>query len=95
MGNHGDFKSDQSDDGLLKQCDWSTSNYYVHECHMTSLLKEDPDVIEGDEEEVAMETTELTGEELLTRDYLATVSSLAHVLSPRTNGWALGTGLDR
>ena len=43
---------------------------------MASTLQEDPDVIEGDEEEVAMETTELTGEELLTRDYLATVSSL-------------------
>ena len=61
---------------------------------MTFPLQEDPDVIEGDEEEVAMETAELTGEELLTRHYLATVSSLAHVLSPRTNGWALGTGLD-
>ena len=44
--------------------------------HMTSLLQEDPDVIEGDEEEVVMETTELTGEELLTRDYLSTVSPL-------------------
>ena len=45
-------------------------------CHMTSPLQEDPDVIEGDEEEVVMETTELTGEELLTRDYLSTVSPL-------------------
>ena len=43
---------------------------------MTSPLQEDPDVIEGDEEEVVMETTELTGEELLTRDYLSTVSPL-------------------
>jgi len=34
------------------------------------IVQEDPDVIEGDEEE----TTELTGEELLTREYLATVS---------------------
>lgn len=33
-------------------------------------------MIEGDEEEVVMETTELTGEELLTRDYLSTVSPL-------------------
>ena len=49
--------------------------------HMTSPLQEDPDVIEGDEEEVVMETTELTGEELLTRDYLSTVSPL-HIFLP-------------
>ena len=39
------------------------------------IVQEDPDVIEGDEEE----TTELTGEELLTREYLATVSADAVV----------------
>lgn len=39
------------------------------------IVQEDPDVIEGDEDE----TTELTGEELLTREYLATVSADAIV----------------
>ena len=54
---------------------------------MASTLQEDPDVIEGDEEEVAMETTELTGEELLTRDYLATVSSLVSSCALPTHKW--------
>ena len=54
---------------------------------MASTLQEDPDVIEGDEEEVAMETTELTGEELLTRDYLATVSSLTSSCALSTHKW--------